>query len=69
MPLRSQEPERRDDEDSGRTTASLAGLALILLLLVLALLLVRALLRESSREDCLMAGLRTCQQIDSAATR
>lgn len=51
-------PDGHHDEPGRR--AGLAGLAFILVLLVLGLLLVRALYRESVREDCLVARMRTC---------
>ena len=50
-------------EDANRQTASLAGVAIILLLLVVGLFLVHTLQIKSRVEDCLMAGGRNCDAI------
>jgi hypothetical protein len=50
----------QDDEAADRQTASLAGVAIILLLLVVGLFLVRELHAKVAIEDCLMAGRIHC---------
>lgn len=53
----------RRDDDSGRQTRSLAGLAVVLALAVAALFLVQHLRREGQIEDCLMAGRSNCDAL------
>ena len=48
---------------ANRQTASLAGVAIILLLLVLGLFLVRALHTQSAIGDCLMSGRINCDRL------
>jgi hypothetical protein len=48
------------EEDANRQTASLGGVAVVLLLLVVGLFLVQTLRREAALEDCLMAGRLSC---------
>lgn len=60
-----QQPSAPQD-DADRQTASLAGVAIILLILVIGLFLVRALYAESSIEDCLMAGRNNCDVLVNA---
>jgi len=55
--------EDRDENGADRSTARLAGLALILLLAVLGLFLVQKLRSESALEDCLMSGRSNCAPI------
>lgn len=55
-------------EDANRQTASLAGVAVILLLLIAGLYLVQNLRTKSLIEDCLMAGRRNCDAV-AASTR
>jgi hypothetical protein len=57
-------PESRDEQE-GRVTASLAGLAFVLVLVVVGLLLVRVLKKQSELEDCLMSGRTNCAPIES----
>jgi hypothetical protein len=52
--------DETDDRAAQRQTASLAGVAVILLLLVGGLFLVQQLRSASVIEDCLMAGRRNC---------
>ena len=56
---------RTEDEQAAadRQTASLAGLAAVLLLVVLALHLIRVLTATASIQDCLMAGRRDCDAV------
>ena len=56
-PWLSEEP---DEEAANRQTASLGGVAIILLLLVVGLFLVRELHAKAAIEDCLMAGRSNC---------
>ncbi len=55
--------EDPDENSADRSTARLAGLALILLLAVLGLFLVQKLRSESALEDCLMSGRSNCAPI------
>ena len=48
------------DKTAERQTASLVGVAIILLLLVGGLFLIMQLHKSASIEDCLLAGLRDC---------
>lgn len=57
--------ESDDDEGASRQTASLAGIAVILVLLVAGLFLVQELRAEATIEDCLLAGRRNCDQLIS----
>ncbi|MGO8865865.1 MAG: hypothetical protein ACLQME_05105 [Alphaproteobacteria bacterium] len=57
------EDEDREENSADRSTARLAGLALILLLAVLGLFLVQKLRSESALEDCLMSGRSNCAPI------
>ena len=52
-------------EQEGRVTASLAGLAFVLVLVIVGLLLVRILKKQSELEDCLMSGRTNCVQIET----
>ena len=52
--------EADDHEEADRQTASLAGVAVILVLLVAGLFLVQALRTESTAEDCLLSGRTNC---------
>lgn len=54
-----------DDQTAQRQTASLAGVAVILILLVGGLFLVQQLRAASTIEDCLMAGRRNCDLLVS----
>jgi hypothetical protein len=56
----------RDDDREGddRRTASLAGLAVILLLALIALFLVRELSKVSRIQDCVMQQRTGCAPID-----
>lgn len=54
-----------EDEQDNRVTASLAGLAFILLLAVLGLMLVHVLQNKSQTEDCLMSGRTNCMPLES----
>ncbi len=49
-----------DQEGADRQTASLAGLAVVLLLVVIGLFLVRTLQAKCAVEDCLLAGRSNC---------
>ena len=51
------------DEEENRVTASLAGLAFMLLLLVLGLMLVHVLQNKSRLEDCLLSGRTNCAEV------
>ena len=51
-----------DQAGANRQTASLAGLAAMLLLVVVCLVLVRELRHQSSIEDCLLSGRSTCAE-------
>ncbi len=53
------------DEQEGRVTASLAGLAFVLVLVIVGLLLVRVLKKQSELEDCLMSGRTNCAPIET----
>lgn len=55
--------QSEEQETADRQTASLAGVAIVLLLLVLGLFLVRELHAQSAIEDCLMAGRSNCDQL------
>ena len=52
------EPDPQEEAD--RQTASLAGIAVILLLLITGLFLIHALYAETKVEDCLLAGRTNC---------
>ncbi len=52
-----------DEDEAQRTTARLAGLALILLLAVIGLYLAQKLRTESNLEDCLMSGRSNCAPV------
>ena len=53
----------KDDEAANRQTASLGGVAIILLLLVVGLFLVHELHAKVAVEDCLMAGRINCDRL------
>ncbi len=55
-------PEDQQDA-ADRQTASLAGLAVVLLLVVVGLFLVRTLHQKTAIEDCLLSGRRNCDAI------
>ena len=59
--------EEPDENSADRSTARLAGLALILLLAVLGLFLVQKLRWKSALEDCLMSGRSNCAHHRRAA--
>jgi hypothetical protein len=52
---------------ANRQTASLAGLAVVLLLVVLSLELVHVLSASAAIEDCLLAGRRDCDAMMGSA--
>jgi hypothetical protein len=56
-------PVEKDDEAANRQTASLGGVAIILLLLVVGLFLVHELHAKVAVEDCLMAGRINCDRL------
>ena len=56
-----------DDRTAQRQTASLAGVAVILLLLVGGLFLVQQLRAASMIQDCLLAGRGNCDILVSAS--
>lgn len=58
---------RREQTDEDRQTASLAGIAVVLLLLVAGLFLVHTLRTKAAIEDCLMAGRRNCDSLTTSA--
>lgn len=58
-------PRETRNEQEGRVTASLAGLAFVLVLVIVGLLLVRVLKKESELEDCLMSGRTNCAPIET----
>jgi hypothetical protein len=60
----SKKRESRDEQE-GRVTASLAGLAFVLVLVIVGLLLVRVLKKQSELEDCLMSGRTNCAPIET----
>ena len=60
----SKKRESRDEQD-GRVTSSLAGLAFVLVLVIVGLFLVRVLKKQSDLEDCLMSGRTNCAPIDT----
>ena len=55
--------DEADDRTARRQTASLAGVAVILLLLVGGLFLVQQLHSASVIQDCLMAGRQNCDAL------
>ena len=61
------EPKKREskNEQEGRVTSSLAGLAFVLVLVIVGLFLVRVLKKQSELEDCLMSGRTNCAPIES----
>jgi hypothetical protein len=60
----SKKRESRDEQE-GRVTSSLAGLAFVLVLVIVGLFLVRVLKKQSELEDCLMSGRTNCAPIES----
>jgi len=56
--------EDPDEDEAQRSTARLAGLALILLLAVIGLFLAQRLRQESNLEDCLMSGRSNCAPVE-----
>ncbi len=54
------------NEQEGRVTSSLAGLAFVLVLVIVGLLLVRVLKKQSELEDCLMSGRTNCAPIETS---
>lgn len=55
-----------EQADANRVSASLAGLAAVLLFVVLGLTVIHHLHDEARVEDCLMAGRNNCDQLVSA---
>ncbi len=55
--------DEQQQDDANRQTASLAGVAVILLLLIAGLYLFHNLRTKSLIEDCLMAGRRNCDAV------
>ena len=60
--------ESDDHEAANRQTASLAGMAIILVLLVAGLFLVQQLRVKAAIEDCLLSGRRNCDSFVSKPT-
>ena len=60
----AKKPESADEQE-GRVTSSLAGLAFVLALVIVGLLLVRVLKKQSELEDCLMSGRTNCAPIET----
>ena len=60
----SKKRESRDEQE-GRVTSSLAGLAFVLVLVIVGLFLVRVLKKQSELEDCLMSGRTNCAPIET----
>ncbi|HUA53321.1 MAG TPA: hypothetical protein VMB81_14210 [Candidatus Sulfotelmatobacter sp.] len=58
-------PRETKNEQEGRVTSSLAGLAFVLLLVVVGLYLVHVLKKQSELEDCLMSGRTNCAPIET----
>jgi len=58
-------PRETRNEQEGRVTSSLAGLAFVLLLVVVGLYLVHVLKKQSDLEDCLMSGRTNCAPIET----
>jgi hypothetical protein len=56
--------ENRQDDAEGRTTANLAGIAIVLALVVVGLILTRKLAEKSKLEDCLLARRTNCVSIE-----
>jgi hypothetical protein len=54
----------REDDDEGRTTANLAGIAIVLALVVVGLFVTRKLADKSRLEDCLLARRNNCVSIE-----
>jgi hypothetical protein len=61
----SKKRESRDEQE-GRVTSSLAGLAFVLVLVIVGLFLVRVLKKQSDLEDCLMSGRTNCAPIETS---
>jgi hypothetical protein len=59
--------ERDDEED--RFTASLAGLATVLLLSLVSLFVIERLAAVSKLEDCLLQGRKNCERIELSPVR
>ena len=59
--------ERDDEED--RFTASLAGLATVLLLSLVSLFVIERLATVSKLEDCLLQGRKNCERIELSPVR
>ncbi|MBV9522012.1 MAG: hypothetical protein JO010_04425 [Alphaproteobacteria bacterium] len=57
---------QRDREEDDRRTASLAGIAMILVLAVIGLFLIQKLAAQSKLEDCLLQGRTNCAPIAGA---
>ena len=55
--------EADTEDEADRQTASLAGIAVILVLLVAGLFLVHHLHAKSAIEDCLLAGRMNCDAV------
>jgi hypothetical protein len=58
----------RDDEED-RFTASLAGLATVLLLSLVSLFVIDRLAAVSKLEDCLLQGRKNCERIELSPVR
>jgi hypothetical protein len=72
LPHRERQPtmtarERDDEED--RFTASLAGLAMVLLLSLVSLFVIEKLAALSKLEDCLLQGRKNCERIELSPVR
>jgi hypothetical protein len=61
-PMSMDKKHESRSEQEGRVTASLAGLAFVLVLVIVGLLLVRVLKKQSELEDCLRSGRTNCVQ-------
>ena len=54
-----------DDELKQRNRQNMLGLAAALILVVLGTLLVREVVREARQSDCVAAGHRNCEPVDT----
>lgn len=54
-----------DDELKQRNRQTMLGLAAALILVVLGTLLVREVVREARQSDCVAAGHRNCEPVDT----
>jgi hypothetical protein len=64
-PMSDSKKRESQTDQEGRVTASLAGLAFVLVLVIVGLFLVRVLKKQSELEDCLMSGRTNCAPIES----